>query len=800
MNLVVLRLRLGYQSPLHTYHLSNIKIVPCHGLFCLKTAIVAVLAVFALQILLPQIGRADDAPVVPSPLQPNMSVKVPRTNAPPLGEWNVRSVQQTVEGSKYLLRGSVEIEFPEMILKADEVDYDEDTGYAEARGNVYFRHFEKNEQITCDRVEYNVREETGKFYNVRGYVKTRIDARPGVLTSNNPFYFEGRWAERLKDKYILHDGMVTGCKLPRPWWTLRGPTFDIIPEERALAYRAVFRLRKVPLFFTPFFYKSLEKVPRKSGFLTPNIGNSSRRGKMIGIGYYWAINRSYDVTYRVQDFTERGFAHHVDFRGQPTRDSYFDAIFYAVQDRGLLLESGERVKQGGYSIYMTGADRIGHGWEARGTLDYLSSLAFRQAFSENFNEAIFSELHSVGSLTKHFSSFTFNAVAARLENFQDAEPNNSVVIRKLPAFEFSSRDRQVSKRGLPVWVSFDSSMGLLRRNQPLFQTRQFSERAVFEPRIMTALRWKGFHLIPSFTLHEAQYNESFRDDKITGDGYRRQARDIGVDLIAPSLARVFNHKTWLGHQLKHVIEPRASFRSVSGVADFDRVIRFDETELLSNTTEGEVSITNRIFTKTGDYVVEILSWQVWQRRYFDPNFGGAVVEGRRNVVLSSANLTPYTFLEGPRDYSPIVSVLRVVPKPGLGIEWRADYDPLRGQIVNSGFTADYRIPKYFFSVGHNQVHSNPTLSPSGNQLRGLLGFGNVNRRGWNSAFTAIYDYRTSIMQFATMQVTYNTDCCGISVQYRRFDLGTRNENQIRVAFAVANVGAFGTLKKQERLF
>jgi len=56
------------------------------------------------------------------------------------------------------------------------------------------------------------------------------------------------------------------------------------------------------------------------------------------------------------------------------------------------------------------------------------------------------------------------------------------------------------------------------------------------------------------------------------------------------------------------------------------------------------------------------------------------------------------------------------------------------------------------------------------------------------------------MQFATTQVNYNTDCCGFSVQYRRFSFGTRNENQFQVAFSVANLGSFGTLKKQERMF
>lgn len=687
-----------------------------------------------------------------------------------------------------------------MVLYADEVDYNSATGYAEARGSVHFKHFLRNEELWASKVEYNIDEETGKFYDVTGSVTTRIEARPGVLTSSSPFHFEGKWAERLKEKYILHDGMITNCKVPRPMWTLRGPTFDIIPNDRAIARRSIFRLRKLPLFYTPYFYKSLQKVPRHSGFLTPNVGNSSRRGKMFGVGYFWAINRSYDTTYRVQEFTERGTAHHVEFRARPGERSDFDAVFYGVQDRGLDLGDGERRKEGGYTVLMSGQTNLGHGFYARGTLNYLSSLTFRQAFTETFHEAIFSENHSVGYIGKQWSTFDLNLVFARIDNFQTVQPGDSIVIRKLPELQFSSRDREVSRRILPVWVSFESSAGLLRRSQPLFQTRQFTERADFEPRVMTALRWKGFHLIPSFAIRETYYGSVQEAERITGSNYLRSTREVFVDLITPSFQRIFRRKTLFGDQLKHAIEPRASFRHVDGMPDFDRLIRFDETELLSNTTEAEISITNRFFVKRKGLVSEILSWQVWQRRYFDPTFGGAVVEGIRNVVLSSVELTPYAFLDGARRYSPIVSVVRTSPARGVGVEWRADYDPLRGQIVNSTFTADARRGYYFLSVGHNQVHSAQVLSPNANQFRGALGFGNPNHRGWNAGFTSVYDFRIGAMQFTTTQVTYNTDCCGLSVQYRRFNFGTRNENQFRLAFAVANIGTFGTLKKQERLF
>jgi LPS-assembly protein len=725
---------------------------------------------------------------------------VTRAGAVPRNEMLVKAVTQELDGSWRRLRGHAMVEVTEMRLTADEIDYSEDTGDVEARGSVHYQNFETGEELWAARVEYNLREETGKFYRVRGTAHAKIQPRPRVLTSTNPFYFESEWAERLKEKYILHQGFITGCTMPRPWWTLRGPRFDFIPQQSALAHRAIFRLRWVPLFYAPVFYKSLEEQPRKSGFLTPNIGNSSRRGKMVGAGYYWAINRSLDLTYRSQLFTQRGFAHNVDFRGKPRAGSDFNVTLYGVNDRGLQNSDGSVTKQGGYLITAQARSDLGHGFEFRADINYLSSFVFRQAFTESFNEAVFSEVHSIGYITKHWSYFDLDLVFSRMENYQSAALDDKIVIRKLPQLEFHSRDKQVVKRALPVWVSLESTAGLVRRTQPLFQTRQYLERVDFAPRVMTALRWKGFSLLPSFSFRARHYGEQQKAGQIVGEDVNDSSREVAAELVMPSLSRIFSSPKWLGDKIKHVIEPRAGFRYVSGVEDFDRLIRFDETELVSNTTEVEYSITNRFYVKRGGEVREIASWQLWQRRYFDPSFGGAVVAGQRNVVLSAVEMTPYAFLDQPRHYSPVVSALRLNPTHILGVEWRSDYDPLRGQITSSGVVADARVSHYFLSLGHNHVYSVPLLTPSANQLRGTFGIGNDNRRGWNAAFNAVYDFRVNTLQFATTQVTYNTDCCGFSVQYRRFSFGTRNENQFRVAFAVANIGSFGSLKKQDRLF
>jgi LPS-assembly protein len=717
----------------------------------------------------------------------------PRPNAPAPGDVRVSALQQEKQGSVYKLRGQSQVETVDSLLRADEIDYDEETGDAEARGHVYFQHFSGGEIIEADRAEYNTVEETGKYYNIRGSSPAKIEARPGILTTSNPFSFQGKWAERLADRYILHDGFVTDCKLPRPWWTLRGPVFDVIPGDRAIARNSVFWVKRIPIFYTPLFYKSLEKAPRRSGLLTPNVGNSSRRGKMVGVGYFWAINRSYDATYRAQLFTERGVAHNVDFRGKPTDRSDFNITLFAVNDR---------LKQGGYLLTADGKVDLGYGFHAIGSLNYLSSFLFRQAFSESIFEAIGTESHSSGVLDKHWSTFAFNFVVERNQNFQSVETNDKITIRKLPSIEFNSRDHQISSQILPIWVSFDSSASLMRRDQPNFQTRQSVDRLDVEPRITTVLHWKDFHVVPSFSIRETHYGSSFDSNRtVTGNGIVRSSRDFSLDLVPPSLARVYKAPSWMGTKLKHVIEPRASFHYVGGIDDFERIIRFDETELLSDTKEADISITNRFFVKRkDDRVEEVLSWQVTQRRFFDPTFGGAVVAGQRNVLLSTATLTGYTFLDGPRNYSPVVSTLRAMPDPRIGIEWRTDYDPLRGHIVNSGISVDGRISNYYLSLGNNQVRSVDALSPSANQFRGTFGIGQTNKPGWSSAFSAIYDYRLGIMQYATTQVTYNSDCCGFSIQFKRFNFGTRNgENQFRIAFAIANIGSFGSLKRQERI-
>ena len=795
-------------------HLSNTINVACHGNILTGRGISTLLLGLALlafaPLASPQLSSTPPAPPPPDQAtveRPDFSVKIPRIDPPSRGEYDFDSDSQNSEGGVNHLHGHVKIELADATLKSDEAEYDENTHVFKAHGNVYYRNYNHDEVIYCDWAEYNYETLVGTFHHVRGYTKTKVIARPGLLTTTQPFYFEGDWAEKIEDKYLLHDGLITDCNIPNPWWTLHSKLFDIIPDDRAVTHNAVFRLHGLPVFYFPYFYRALKKEPRKSGILAPEAGHSSQFGYFFGAGYYWAINRSYDLSYLLTDYTARGLQQHLDIRGKPTQNTDFNIIAVGIDDRG----TATSPKAPGASV--TGAIRteFGDGWTARGNLDYLSSYLFRQTFAGSFSEAIYSSTNSAAYLSKEFGYYSFDTTVSRNQDFLSTTPGDAITIRKLPEFELEGRDRLISSSPVPLWVSFDTSFGLYHRVESdaaanaatYYQSSQFTPRGDFEPTVATTFHWGGLNIVPAFTMHETFYGQNLiNPTTVVSAALNRTAPEINVDFVIPSIERVYHRKTFLGDELKHVIEPRITYDYVTGVDDFVNTLRFDQTDLLADTNEVAFGLTNRIYAKKGKTIKEVLTWELAYKRYFNPTFGGAEVPGQRNVLLPGIDQTGFTFINGPRNYSPISTLLRMYPRDGVSVRWQADYDPLYHRLVNSMFATDVRIKKYFFSAGSNLLKPPPAVSalaPPANQLVGQAGYGDPNRKGWNAALSTVYDFRLGYQQFAIVQVTYNTDCCGFSGEYRRFDFGAVNDTQYKFSFSIANIGSFGNLKKQERL-
>jgi LPS-assembly protein len=303
------------------------------------------------------------------------------------------------------------------------------------------------------------------------------------------------------------------------------------------------------------------------------------------------------------------------------------------------------------------------------------------------------------------------------------------------------------------------------------------------------------------------------------------------DFKAPSLERLF------GSDLRHTIEPEIRYRFVGGVNNFASIPRFDTADVVSNTNEVEYSLTQRLFFKhlhpkpcsSGDIPAPVngiislpasytecggdtdawITWKLAAKSFFDPYFGGAASPFRRNVLASTLDLTGVAFLNGPRNNSPLISRFKVRTSEHSDLEWAADYDFKTGRMDASNVFADYRRDSVFGSVGYSTLQAlNPSFTSrlagqvtKYNLLRMLLGYGAPTKRGLSAGADAGYDFVQNALQYGGIQTSYNWDCCGFSVEYRRLALGSvRNENQYGFNFTLAGVGAAGNLKHSERIF
>ena len=763
----------------------------------------------------------------------------------------ISAIAQEKTGSIYKLHGKAEIHYGVYILRADEVTYNVGTGEATADGHVELDGGPNDEHIQASHGTYNVRAESGRFENVTGSIGVRMRGTRLMLTSSNPFFLTGKVVEKTgPDHYMVYDGTVTTCELPHPKWQFNANKVVVNVGGTARIYHSTFGIRGIPILYFPFATLPAERLPRQSGFLIPNIGTSSVKGTILGESLFWAINRSMDAHIGAEYFSARGWAPQGEFRARPSDTSFVDLNFYGVLDRGT---GRPTVNQGGEEVRLNAEGAFGHNFRGVANIDYLSSFVFRLAFNDVFTQAVNSEVKSEAFLSNTTRGFFYNASMQRYQDFESTNAGDVISILHAPSFEVSSVDRQLGHT--PFYWSFEAAAEGLSRSEPGFSTADLVGRFDLNPSVSLPLKLGGWSFRPEFSLRDTGYTEQLAAEgsgvrAVESDPINRRALEGTVEVRPPALSRVFAGE-FMGRNWKHVIEPRVVYRYVTGVSNFVNILRFDQRDLLTNTNAVEYGLVNRLYSKrrsgqpedcgkpgmpslfiggapapshipwerpseaaeapcnTGSQVREVVTWELAQKYFGDPTFGGAFVPGRSNVFTNTVDLTGISFLTEARHLSPLISRLRIQASARTDIEWDIDYGFKRGGINASTVLANYRVGPItvgggdaYLQIPGETVGSSLIFSPQlFNQFRLLLGYGHPNKQGLSAATNVGFDAKLGFLQYAAVQTTYNWDCCGVSMEFRRFALGSvRNENQYRFTFALANLGSLGNLRRAEKLF
>ncbi len=800
-----------------------------------------------------------------APAAQNIPIAQPVPAAPTGVPVTIRAREQEKQGDTYNLRGEVEIDYKDYVVRADHITYHSDTSEIVADGHLQVDGGPDHEQITASHGVMNLDAQTGNFYDVIGSVGLERAGSRNLYTTPNPFLMTGK--ELIKsgpDSYAMLGGSMTSCRLPKPHWRILAPRI-VVDDGTAKAWNSNFQLLGYPILYLPYVTHAVNTSGRQSGFLLPEIEiGSAIKGTVIGTAYYWAINRSADLTLGLQYYSLRGWQQSAEFRYRGRGNDLVRGTYNGLEDRGideLVIPPGQttpvlqHLDQGGQDTIVVARHDLSPFTRAVLNGEYLSSYSYRQVFAENFSQAISSEVKSWGFVTHEKNGLASSFDLERYQNYASTIPGDEIRILHMPTLQFDALDRRVGNS--PILVGGDASFGLMSRSEPFYRSHNVGRTDLF-PHVSMPWIADGWTFRPTIGLRETLYSHSQRLDPvplipppfppgsnpaglpgqdavpITQDAsLSRKAVEADVQILPPALERDFTGPFLAKHfdvALRHTIEPEINYRYVAGVNKFNHAPRFDPVDIYSDTNEVEYGLTQRLFLKRlhpkpcakivpgvplppkdcGEVSREWLSWFVGQKYFADSTFGSAVIPGRRNVFTTTLDFSGIAYVTSPRSVSPIVSRLRANTSANTDLEWDFDYDTKAGRIAASNVFANYRRGNFFSSFGDSVLNAvgetplPPSLPPNFvhyNQMQLLLGYGALTKPGLSAAASGGFDFTLNSLEYAAVQATYNFDCCGFTVEYRKFRLGTiRDESQESFSFTLAGVGTAGNLKRAERLF
>jgi LPS-assembly protein len=770
------------------------------------------------------------------------------------GELVVYSNRESSEGEKgkrvVVHQGNVDARYGVYRLQADKITLFEETSRMLAEGNVVFDKGE-DERITGTRAEWNYKTKLGYFVDSTGFTNQTND---GTI-----IYFTADRVERVaEDEIVVKNGKFTACEDAVPQWSFTAKEASIKTNDRLKLKQPKFRLRDIPVVPLPFATIPLEKRDRQSGFLTPTVGYSANKGFRLSTAYYQTLGPSADVTFRGEIYSARGIGFGLDARTRANSRSYFNFGFFAVKDRifgSKIDDDGARKPdQGGSLFYAEGVHYFPNGWTAAADVRLTSNLAFRQVFSDSIQQVISPIEVSKAFLNKSWGSYTLNFLG-RSEEI--SIPNVFIRTRNLPSVTFEKRPSPLKFLD-HVYFSFKTTAeGVSRResvndinayrlrtgNDPI-STPLLGQRLDVHPQISVPFSTKYFNFTATAGMRVTYYSDSL--DNLRRVVSRDEVRKYGefeFDVRPVALAKNYYAKDDT-FSFRHTIEPYLTYRLVKGVDNFNRIIRFDETDTITDTNEIEYGIINRVFTRRYTEAVtaqaqkllrekangengngdgkseknplsvqpyEVFTLTVRQKYFFDETFGEALIPGRRNQIAPITQLTFYTFGGTPRRFSPLSIDGTYRPQKTVFVNTRMDVgvenDGLRAISATVGY--DTPLLKVFQTFYYTRA---VTLIPSlqqvygtdkeagtlrGSQWNPSIFMGNRDK-GWFGGTSLFFDFQNSRERRSTPLISslytlgYASDCCSVAVQAFTYNVGVRRENRYVFSFRLKGIGTFGT--------
>lgn len=213
----------------------------------------------------------------------------------------INADDSSVHDNIFNLDGNVVITDREKQIRADHISYNNISGEARLNGNISLN--SEVFRITANQGLANTRENTAEFTGLQ----YRISQFSGRGKAESAIIHNKNTATLKKLTY-------TTCPDQKLDWVLKADKMRFHQaEETAKATNVSVWFKDFPLMYLPQFSFSTGKK-RKSGFLNPTLGQSSKTGTELWVPWYWNIAPERDATIGLHQMSRRGSQLYGEFR------------------------------------------------------------------------------------------------------------------------------------------------------------------------------------------------------------------------------------------------------------------------------------------------------------------------------------------------------------------------------------------------------------------------------------------------------------------------------------------------------
>jgi LPS-assembly protein len=713
-------------------------------------------------------------------------------------------------------RGVVDLTAGETRIQCDQMDLYETENAdgskgrkAVAEGNVVF--IRGDERISGTRLTLDLVSGVGVFEDAMGFVQ------PGV-------FVEGRTIERLDaDTYRVEGAKFTSCSQPNPRWAFDASSARIEVDDKVVAKNVVFRVKQVPALYIPYFVYPIREDQRSTGFLFPSFGYSSVRGVNLGGAFFWAMGRSLDQTFALDNYSKfgYGFGHELRYTAaSPSRGTFRTYVFQPRTD-GAELD---------YDLDYQAQQQLPGKVRATLSVRQYSNLSFQQSIQDSLNLATSRTRRASFNLQRSVGKTNVQLLADSTDTFFS---NRTRINRHLPLLRLSMAPQKLA--GSALAFRYDARVERLEngtKNDANPNVNRVFEYNRYDanPELSLPMSLSFLQVTPQIEGRYTYYSDSLDENgDPTGSVLRRSYFESSVEMRGPTFARVYNTPgNFYSEKYKHVIGPEFVYRYRSGVEDFSNILRFDAVDIVRNTNQIQYSIVQSLLAKRpvsgvkalplrgaqgragaganaapargvskGDAPAggkeqpyEFLTWRVGQTYYEDP------ASREFDHAYSSNGFAS----EGASHLSPLQSQLDFQPSPRFRTNFDLEYDlndgVLRSLSLGANLVGERASLQASWSRSESFLRNERTI-PARSSVRGTGRLDLLPRR-LRLEVQGNYDFVLRRMLQSSSRLRYDVQCCGFLAEVIRYDFNERIEQQFRFSIELANIGSFGNFNGDER--